>query len=274
MKLSVITINWNNKKGLEKTISSIISQSYSDYEYIVIDGGSTDGSTEVINNNKDKIEYWISEPDNGVYHAMNKGIAKAKGDYLYFLNSGDYLASESVFEQIFSEGINSVQSFICGNFIWDNNGALTRDDSYKSKDWTFSLYDIYSGFLNHQAFFIHRRMFEKYGLYDESLKIMADWKLFFMAIGVHHEPVIYKDVDISVYNMDGISSRIGGQFILKEKQQAAREILPPSVYNKLDRLYYLERNDFWIDFIHSKKWIHFLYKVFFKFCTTLKLTKI
>ncbi|MDU1905351.1 MAG: glycosyltransferase family 2 protein [Dysgonomonas sp.] len=272
MKLSVITINWNNKNGLERTISSVLSQTYSDYEYIIIDGGSTDGSVDIISRNKDRISYWVSEPDSGVYNAMNKAIRVAQGEYLYFLNSGDYLDSDKVFENIFSEEIHD--SFICGNFIWDRDGVLTKDNSYKSRSWLFSLYDIYSGFLNHQAFFIHKDMFEKYGLYDEKLKIMADWKLFLEAIGVHGESVKYRDVDISIYNTDGISSRIGGKAILKEKQQAAKEILPLEIYHKIDRLYYLQRNDFWIDFIHSKKWIHFLSKVFLKFCTVLKLTKI
>jgi len=272
MKLSVITINWNNKDGLDKTIASVVSQSYNDYEYIIIDGGSTDGSVDVISENEDKIDYWISEPDFGIYNAMNKAITKAKGDYLYFLNSGDVLASDDVFKNILSEEDNI--SFICGNFFWEKNGNLTKDESYRSRDWLFSLYDIYSGFLNHQAFFIHRNMFEKYGLYDESLKIMADWKLFFIAIGINHEAVSYKDVDISVYNMDGISSRIGGKIILDEKRQVAKNILSQQVYDKIDRLYYLEKNDFWVDFVHSKNWINFLAKVFFKFCTTLRLTKV
>lgn len=272
MKLSVITINWNNKEGLEKTITSVLSQTYSDYEYIVIDGGSTDGSTDVISDNEDRIDYWVSEPDAGIYNAMNKGIQKAKGEYLYFLNSGDFLISEDVFEKMLSDEIHS--SFICGNFLWEKDDVLTRDEGYKSRSWLFELYDIYSGFLNHQAFFIRKDMFEKYGLYDETLRIMADWKLFFVAIGIHHEPVIYKNVDISVYNMDGISSRIGGKVLLEEKRKVASEVLPSDVYKKIDRLYYLERNDFWVDFIHSKKWINFLSKLFFKFCTIFRFTKI
>ena len=89
MKLSVITINYNNAEGLAKTMDSVFRQRFSDFEYIVIDGGSTDGSKDLIVNNQDKIAYWCSEKDSGIYNAMNKGIREASGEYLLFLNSGD-----------------------------------------------------------------------------------------------------------------------------------------------------------------------------------------
>jgi len=272
MKLSVITINWNNKDGLEQTIQSVLSQSYEDYEYIVIDGASTDGSREVIISYQDKFAFWVSEPDGGIYNAMNKGIKAAKGEYCYFLNSGDILASDTVFKDTFES--ERQESFICGNFFWERKGILEKDDSYKQRDWIFSLYDIYSGYLSHQAFFIKRTMFEKYGLYDERLKIMSDWKLFFIAIGIHRENVKYIDTDISVYNTDGLSSTIGGDVILEEKRLVAKEELSTQVYEEIDRLYYLQKKGFIIDFIHSKKWIHVLFKAFLKFCTTLRLAKV
>ncbi len=84
MKLSIITINFNNAVGLKKTIESVVNQTSNDFEYIVIDGGSKDGSIDIIKKYDSKINYWISEPDNGIYHAMNKGILLAKGDYLEF----------------------------------------------------------------------------------------------------------------------------------------------------------------------------------------------
>lgn len=272
MKLSVITINWNDKVGLEKTMQSVVSQTYSDYEYIVIDGASTDGSLDIIHQYRDQIDKWTSEPDSGIYNAMNKGIQQAEGEYYYFLNSGDFLASEYVFEEIFREERN--ESFICGNIFWEKNGQLTKDEEYKNRDWVFSLYDIYSGFLSHQAFFIKKTMFDKYGLYDERLKIMSDWKLFFIAIGIHREGVKYIDFDISVYNTDGISSRIGGEVILKEKRLVAKEELSPKIYEEIDRLYDLQKKGFIIDFIYSKKWILFVFKAFMKICVTLRLSKI
>lgn len=98
MKLSIITVNRNNTEGLRKTIESVVSQTYTDFEYIIIDGASTDGSVDIIKEYADRITYWVSEPDNGIYNAMNKGILKAKGEYLQFLNSGDWLVDEGVLQ--------------------------------------------------------------------------------------------------------------------------------------------------------------------------------
>lgn len=270
MKVSVITINLNNAEGLDKTIKSVLSQSFIDYEFIVIDGGSDDNSKDIIKQYSDKITYWVSEPDKGLYNAMNKGIIKAKGDYCYFLNSGDYFVHNNVLQQIFETDTDA--AFICGNFMLDRKGELVKCADYKNRDWKFSLYDLFSGFLAHQAFFINKEMFTKYGLYDETLRIMSDWKLFFVAIGINNEKVFYKDVDISDYDTEGISSRIGGKIIYEEKVKIAKEELSPEVFQKLDRLYFLERNGFIPDFILSKKWIHFLFKVFFKFCKLLRLS--
>ncbi len=96
-KLSIITINYNNRSGLQKSMQSVFAQSFTDYEYIIIDGGSTDGSKELIEENSGRLAYWVSESDNGIYHAMNKGILKAKGELLIFLNSGDFYVSPNLF---------------------------------------------------------------------------------------------------------------------------------------------------------------------------------
>lgn len=262
MKISVITINLNDKAGLQQTIESIICQTFSDYELIVIDGNSTDGSIDIIRQYEDKICYWVSEPDKGIYNAMNKGIEQAKGEYFYFLNSGDRLISKDVFANIFSS--NTDCSFICGNFTTELHGILKKEEPYKGRNWQFSLFDIYSGDLCHQAFFIKAGNFEKYGLYDEDLKITADWKLFFLAIGVHHEPVLYKDVDIVIYNMEGLSSTIGGRVIYAERKQVIYDVLPEDVAKKLDRMLYLERNSYITDIVLSRKWIHNCFRAFCK----------
>lgn len=101
-KLTIITINLNNKAGLQTTIDSVIAQTYKDFEWIIIDGGSTDGSKELIEKYTNYIKYWVSEPDKGIYNAMNKGIKVAEGEYLQFLNSGDSLFSNSVLSDIFT----------------------------------------------------------------------------------------------------------------------------------------------------------------------------
>lgn len=262
MKISVITINLNDKSGLKQTIESIICQTFSDYELIVIDGNSADGSIDVIREYEDKITYWVSEPDKGIYNAMNKGIRQAKGEYYYFLNSGDRLISKHVFANIFAN--NADCSFICGNFTTELHGVLKKEEPYKGRNWQFSLYDIYSGDLCHQAFLIKADNFDKYGLYDEHLRISADWKLFFVAIGIHHEPVLYKDVDMVIYNMEGLSSTIGGKAISAERRRVVHDILPEEVANKLDRALHLERNSYIIDIILSRKWIHNFFRAFCK----------
>ena len=103
MKLSVITINFNNRDGLRKTIESVVKQTYKDFEYIIIDGGSTDGSVDVIKEYADKIDYWVSEPDKGIYNAMNKGIDVAKGEYCIFMNSGDVFFSNDVYNEVYED---------------------------------------------------------------------------------------------------------------------------------------------------------------------------
>lgn len=98
-KISIITINYNNLEGLKRTIESVVNQTWQEFEYLIIDGGSTDGSVEYIESKSEHVDYWVSEPDKGVYHAMNKGIAKSSGEYLLFLNSGDHFYNKKVLAQ-------------------------------------------------------------------------------------------------------------------------------------------------------------------------------
>src|SRR5690348_17657794 len=105
-KLSIITINLNNVKGLQKTMESVFAQTFTDYEYIIIDGGSTDGSVSEIKKHQNKLVYWISENDKGIYNAMNKGIVKANGEYILFMNSGDYLYTDNTIKEVFQKSNN------------------------------------------------------------------------------------------------------------------------------------------------------------------------
>lgn len=260
MKLSVITINLNNKEGLKQTIESVIGQTFTDYEFIIIDGKSTDGSIDVVKEYGDKINHFVCEPDNGVYQAMNKGIKLAQGEYLYFLNSGDKLCENNVFEGIF-EG-DPKAPFICGNFYTEHKGQLELNTPYKNRDWSFALYDIYATYLCHQAFFIRKDNFEKYGLYSEDLKITADWELFLIAIGAYHEQVEYRDVNLVVYNQEGLSSTIGGTFIYQEKKKVADRRLSKETAKSLDRIYYLEQNGYITDVVKESKLLSFIVRTY------------
>lgn len=272
MKLSIITINLNDQNGLRQTIESVVSQTFNDYEFIIIDGGSKDGSIDVIKEYESRISKWISEPDKGIYNAMNKGIKIASGEYLHFLNAGDRLASKDVLEIMFLS--NPQTSFICGNFwIEDSDKKLTSDTHYKDIDWTHSLYEIYSKDLCHQAFFIKADNFSKYGLYDETLRITSDWKLFFEAIAINKESVLYVDKHVVIYNMEGISSSIGGTVIKQERSLTTSQLLSQSTINQLDTLSSLEQNAYIIQFVQSKKWIYYAFHAVRRLCIILGISK-
>ena len=150
LKLSVITINYNDASGLQDTLESVVQQLYQDYELIVIDGGSTDGSVEMITKFKDHISYWVSEPDKGIYAAMNKGLHTAKGEYCFFLNSGDTLVDNSVFENIFR--ISSETDIIQGNLIVVDGKKKNVEKCKGTSNPAFL--DIYNSIIKHQASFI------------------------------------------------------------------------------------------------------------------------
>jgi glycosyltransferase involved in cell wall biosynthesis len=169
MKLSVITINLNNIIGLQKTIESVISQTFKDFEWIVIDGGSTDGSKELIEKYADHISYWVSEPDKGIYNAMNKGIHVAKGEYIEFLNSGDIYFNEKTLENVNRHLSNS--DIIYGSAIIRRDGKDIR--IHMQRD-ICSFYDLVKKPINHQSSFIKKELFEKYGNFDENFSGVED----------------------------------------------------------------------------------------------------
>lgn len=174
MKLSIVTVNLNNRDGLQKTIDSVICQTFHDLEWIVIDGGSTDGSRELIEQYSDHFAYWVSEPDKGIYNAMNKGIRVTHGDYLLFLNSGDWLYKDNVLESVFLN--NPTEDFVyCDD--GGSKGVIADGGSPSVIDFRF----LYTYTICHQTIFHNRRVFDA-GLYDERYKIVADWKLLYQHI--------------------------------------------------------------------------------------------
>lgn len=202
MKLSIITVNLNNKSGLQKTIDSVISQTYKDFEWIIIDGGSTDGSKELIKKYSQYITYWVSEPDKGIYNAMNKGIVKAKGEYLLFLNSGDYLINTNIIEQAFPFMNNA-------DFVYGSLQLVNRDGDIKI--WDIPIDSVtgeffLNGTMPHPATFIKKEKLLQYGGYDESYKIAADWKFFMDAILFGNSSLKKMPFVVSVFSEDGISS--------------------------------------------------------------------
>ena len=208
MLLTIITINRNNASGLEKTMQSVLDQTRTDYEYVVVDGASSDDSVPVIRRFAaqfgDRLK-WISEPDKGIYNAMNKGIRMATGEYIQILNSGDSLVSLDVVEKMYSalekKGYPSV---LYGNMLKIfPDRHIVRDISFAGEEITFLAF--YIGTLNHSPAYIRRSLFDKYGLYDESLRIVSDWKWYMQAIVFGCEKPVYADIDVTLFDMTGIS---------------------------------------------------------------------
>jgi len=223
LKVSIITINLNNVSGLKKTLESIAEQSFKDYEQIIIDGGSSDGSQEVIlsfKDTSDKNFLWQSEPDTGVYNAMNKGISYSNGEYCFFLNSGDYFHDNKVLESIFTYPPDS--DVIYGDLVVYKDGLLEGVSKGKG---SITFLDLYIGIIKHQASFIRKELFEKYGLYDETLKIVADWAFFLNVVGIQRASAKYVELKIACFDNNGISNS-NPEVCLLERQQTLDKYIP------------------------------------------------
>ncbi|NDV46034.1 glycosyltransferase [Paludibacter sp. 221] len=247
MKLSIITINYNNEKGLFKTLESVLRQNYIDYEQIIIDGKSTDNSVNTIKQfekSSSKPFKWISEKDNGIYHAQNKGIGLAEGQYCLFLNSGDYFVDENVLKNIFTKEDN--EDLVFGNIIILDG---KKEVILKGKE-NVTFLDIYLNVIKHQAAFIKRSLLLQYGCYDESLKIVADWSFFIKSVGLHNHTIKYVDVDVSFFDIDGVSAK-NEILCASERERVVNDLIPftwqndISLLSKYYNLYYIDKFKFW-----------------------------
>jgi len=224
-KISIITVNYNDAKGLEKTIQSCINQSYSDFELLVIDGNSSDGSKEIIKQNASKIRYWISEKDSGVFNAMNKGIYASKGEFIIFMNAGDYFYDANVLERavpFFSDSVD----------IYYGNNIKKSPNSERLKTYpellNFSFF--YSSSINHQSTFIRKSLFDKFFYYNENYKIASDWEFFIYAICSKNVGYKYLNQTIAVYDFTGISSNPkSSELFKKEKLTTLNKYFPTFV---------------------------------------------
>jgi glycosyltransferase involved in cell wall biosynthesis len=225
LRLSIITINLNNYSGLKKTIESVICQSFTDFEFLIIDGGSSDQSINIIKMFENRIDYWVSESDSGIYNAFNKGIQKSKAEYCFFLNSGDYLVSPNVLEMIFKNEFHD--DVIFGNmFVLLNNKIVGKSKG----NGRISFLDIYDGMIKHQASFIRKKLFEEFGYYNEQLKIIADWEFFLKSIGFGGATYKYIDIDITCFDNNGISNNNAG--IVEQERKIVLDSCLPLMMHK------------------------------------------
>lgn len=199
--ISIITVNYNDAKGLEKTIKSVQSQTYKDFEHIIIDGNSNDGSKEIIENHKKSFSYWVSEVDSGIYNAMNKGIKVAKGEYLLFLNSGDHFFCDYSLNQFDTNDLKGeYYDLIYGNLKIIGNKEFIK--TYPSKlSFAYFVRDT----LPHPATLIKQTCFNGV-FYDESLLIVSDWKFFMIGVVKNNFTYKYINSTISTFYLDGISN--------------------------------------------------------------------
>lgn len=221
MKFSVITINYNNCEGLRSTIESVVHQTYTDFEYIVIDGGSTDESVVVIKEFANKIDYWVSEKDRGIYHAMNKGVAQAHGDYCIFMNSGDCLYDQSVLERI--NAANPTEDVVVGKVSVDLQDHIISPPPKGE----LTMYHLYSGSIPHQGSFIKTVLLRQFP-YDENLRISSDWKFFVQILIINNGSIRYLDEFVARYDTEGLSSN-NPKMMRQEKDEVMSALFPPRI---------------------------------------------
>lgn len=229
MKLSIITINKNNLRGLTKTVESVLAQTSCDYEHIVIDGDSTDGSKEFLENNSN-IHNWISEPDTGIYNAMNKGIIHAHGEYILFLNSGDTFTNIHVLKKILPD-LNGID-IISGYVIEENSNTKIIPPE------EFTLRHYINKNIPHQAEFIKAVLFKEISMYSEDLLILSDYEFNIQCL-LNNRSFKYINIPIALVEPGGIS-RTSEQILKKEQELIWSRNIPKTILD--DYLFFFASN--------------------------------
>lgn len=223
MKLSIITVNLNNAAGFQKTAESIVSQTYQDFEWIVIDGGSTDGSKELIEQYSDHIAYWVSEKDSGIYNAMNKGVKVAKGEYLQFLNSGDCLVDIDVLVSVFHNDVHDTILF--GDVVVTNGPKCVGERRFPDE---IGLNYYLSGTLCHQSVFIPRSVQIEYP-YNEQYRMASDWE-FLLKMLLKSYPFKHLEINVCKYDCNGISSgKKAHETLYSERVRTINKLVPQCI---------------------------------------------
>lgn len=223
MKVSIITLNYNNLSGLRRTLPSVLMQTYDEYELIVVDGGSTDGSKEYIES-LNRIDRWVSEPDDGIYNAMNKAVGMANGEFCIFMNSGDMFFSPTSLEE-------AVPYLGDGDFYTGSAVFIDNSNAYPNiPPETMSVEFLMNDALNHQSTF-NRTAVLKSHPFNEKLKIMSDWELFLEEWYFNKRTYCSIPVRVAVYFMDGVSA-VNRFAALEERHNEAVRLLGEEVVGK------------------------------------------
>lgn len=263
MKFSVITVNYNNKEGLRKTIESVINQTFNDFEYIVIDGGSTDGSVDVLQEYNQEIGYWVSEKDTGIYNAMNKGISKANGEYLNFMNSGDCFYTPDVLERVSQYQYDT--DFIVGR---DYHYSETKRQGHASVlPLRTTMIHFFVATLDHQSTFIKKELFNNTP-YNENYRLISDW-IFFVEKIVKEKKQVQFIPDIVCHREEGGLSKQQQERNKIEINDYLHKFMPYGVYEDYKSLSHLDRTTLYrlfylCDNMKMRKVLTFIIKIIYK----------
>ncbi len=223
---SIITVCYNEISNIKNTLDSIIRQTSNNYELIVVDGGSTDGTKEVIQQYEKHIAWWCSEPDKGIYNAMNKGVCHATGEYVIFMNAGDWFYDDCVLEHVYKSGMST--DIIEGYVANTANGKKVKeryDDIYVH---------LFADTLSHQGTFIRRSLLQVHP-YDEKYKIVADWKFWIETIILGKASYSFIEQNIAYYDMTGVSAC--REAVWSEREAVCQELFSPHVVQLIHSYY-------------------------------------
>lgn len=235
-KFSVITVCYN-APNLERTCQSIVNQTYQDFEWIVVDGGSNQETLDIFEKYKYRINKFVSESDNGIYDAMNKGIKLSSGEYLLFMNGGDSFYDSNVLQAYVDNGLDKDIIYSNVELMGERNRIIEYPEILDTKFWLTNC-------ICHQSTIVRKELFDKYGLYNEEYKIVADFQKWLEFIKLQN--CSYKKVDFigAKYSLDGISSdKKRRKFINEERELAIKKYFKEEEVRNVERIHYslLER---------------------------------
>lgn len=217
--LSIVTVSLENREGLARTLASVAGQTFTDRELVVVDGGSKDGSVELLRASGAVVTDWVSEPDAGIYDAQNKGVRRARGTYCMFLNAGDSLPAADTLAAFFARAGD--EDILYGDVFFEEPDGRRRLERQPDP---LTIPHLFRTTLHHQATIIRRALFERLGPYDTSFRIMADYHFFLRAIVVHGASTRHVPVPLAVQVLGGLSSRPESFARLREERARAREL--------------------------------------------------
>lgn len=233
--VSIVTINRNAADDLRRTLEMTSGQSTTEFEQIVVDGGSTDGSVDLIRDSAFRVDRWVSEPDRGIYDAQNKGIRLARGKFMLFLNSGDhFIDKHSLASAIARLDDSDLQAFDLQ--MKGIPGAAGVRDFVMHPPASVRLSFFARSTLPHPSTFIKRDLFERYGYYDTELKIASDWKAFILWTCKYHCSYRPHPIPLSVFYGNGVSCRPESADLIRAERRRVMEAEFPAVLADVEEL--------------------------------------